>query len=171
VWRCGTCGGPSPEGSWHRFGGTATGALPKVEVDRLSLTQKTLIAWTHGRGIWKISLPPATTTSTSLSGADQTGATITVPSGTEVTDQATLAGKDNSTASGSVTYVWYSDAACTNVVSGPDKHTITTAGTMPASQAVTLNNPGTYYAVASYSGDAGNGASRSHCGDETATVP
>jgi hypothetical protein len=94
-----------------------------------------------------------------------------VPSGTEVTDQATLAGENESTAGGSVTYVWYSDAACTNVASGPDKHTITTAGTMPASQPVTLNNAGTYYAVASYSGDDGNGASQSHCGDETVTVP
>jgi hypothetical protein len=173
VWRCGTCGGPSPEGSWHRLGGTdlASGALPKVEVDRLSLTHNFLIAWTHGRGIWKISLPPATTTSTSLSGAGQTGAKITVPSGTEVTDQATLAGENKSTATGSVTYTWYSDAACTNVVSGPDKHTITTAGTIPASNGVTLNNPGTYHAVASYGGNPDNGASRSHCGDETATVP
>jgi hypothetical protein len=39
---------------------------------------------------------------------------------------------------------------------------------MPASQPVTLGNAGTYYAVASYSGDAGNGASRTRCGDETA---
>jgi hypothetical protein len=61
VWRCGTCGGENPEPSWQRVGGTdlATGALPKVMVDRLSLTSdnKTLVAWTHGRGIWKLSLP------------------------------------------------------------------------------------------------------------------
>ena len=94
-----------------------------------------------------------------------------MPSGSEVTDQATLAGENESTAGGSVTYVWYSDAACTNVASGPHKETITTAGAIPASQPVTLDNPGTYYAVASYSGHPGNGASRSHCGDETATVP
>jgi hypothetical protein len=61
VWRCGTCGGENPEPSWQRVGGTdlATGALPKVMVDRLSLTSdnKTLVAWTHGRGIWTLSLP------------------------------------------------------------------------------------------------------------------
>ncbi len=60
VWTCSTCGGESPQASWERLGGTdlAKGALPKVEVDRLSVTSddKTLVAWTHGRGIWKIGL-------------------------------------------------------------------------------------------------------------------
>ena len=60
VWRCTTCGGQTPVARWQRLGGTslATGALPKVEVDSLSLTSdnRTLIAWTHGRGVWKIAL-------------------------------------------------------------------------------------------------------------------
>jgi hypothetical protein len=61
VWQCNTCGGQSPSASWQRLGGTDldTGALPKVMVDALSLTKddKTLMAWTHGRGVWKISVP------------------------------------------------------------------------------------------------------------------
>jgi hypothetical protein len=62
VWTCSTCGGQSPKARWQRLGGTdlATGALPKVEVDRLSVTSdnNTLMAWTHGRGIWQIGLGP-----------------------------------------------------------------------------------------------------------------
>jgi hypothetical protein len=44
----------------ERLGGDnlASGALPSVEVDQLSVTadNRTLIAWTHGRGIWRINL-------------------------------------------------------------------------------------------------------------------
>lgn len=115
--------------------------------------------------------PQSTTTSTSLSGGGQNGPKITVPSGTSVTDNAALSGQNAGSATGSVTYTWYSDSACTNAVGSPDKETITTPGTVPSSQGVTLTAPGTYYAVASYSGDAGNNASASNCGDETATVP
>jgi hypothetical protein len=60
VWTCSTCGGPNPQARWQPLGGTdpANGALPKVEVDWLSVTSdnRTLVAWTHGRGIWRISL-------------------------------------------------------------------------------------------------------------------
>ncbi len=60
VWTCTSCGGQRPVGRWQRLGGTdtAAGALPKVEVDQLSVTSdgKTLTAWTHGRGIWQITL-------------------------------------------------------------------------------------------------------------------
>ncbi len=60
VWTCSTCGGRGPTPSWRRLGGTnrVAGAIPKVEVDQLSITSdnRTLMAWTHGRGIWKIDL-------------------------------------------------------------------------------------------------------------------
>jgi hypothetical protein len=115
--------------------------------------------------------PQDTTTTTSLSGGGQSGAKITVPAGTSVTDKASLSGQNAGAASGSVTYAWYSDSACTTAVGSPDKETINTPGTIPASQAVTFNTPGTYYAIASYSGDAGNNASAGKCGDETVTVP
>lgn len=114
--------------------------------------------------------PENTTTTTSLSGGGQHGSTITVPAGTSVTDQASLTGQNAGAAGGSVTYTWYSDSGCTNTVGSPDKETIGTPGTIPASQAVTLNTPGTYYAVASYSGDDGNNPSASKCGDETVSV-
>jgi hypothetical protein len=112
-----------------------------------------------------------TTTTTSLSGGGQNGAKITVPAGTSVTDHASLSGQNAGAASGSVTYTWYSDSACTAAIGSPDKETIATPGTVPASQAVTFATPGTYYAIASYSGDAGNNASAGACGDETVTVP
>jgi hypothetical protein len=115
--------------------------------------------------------PQATTTTTSLSGGGQSGANVTVPAGTSVADQATVTGANASAAAGSVTYTWYSDSACSTAIGSPDKEDLTTPGTIPASQAVTFNNPGTYYALAAYSGDAGNSPSASKCGDETVTVP
>jgi hypothetical protein len=60
VWTCSTCGGQDPKAAWQPLGGTdlTRGALPKVEVDWLSVTsdKNTLMAWTHGRGIWQIGL-------------------------------------------------------------------------------------------------------------------
>jgi hypothetical protein len=60
VWTCSSCGGQNVRASWQRLGGNnlSAGALPKVEVDQLSLTSdnNTLIAWTHGRGVWQIGL-------------------------------------------------------------------------------------------------------------------
>jgi hypothetical protein len=111
-----------------------------------------------------------TTLTTSLSGGSQSGATISVPAGTAVTDSSTLAGTNASGATGSVTYNVYSDSACTDLVSGPDVETIATAGTMPDSAAVSLSTPGTYYWQATYSGDSSNSGSTSACGSEVETV-
>ena len=107
---------------------------------------------------------PPTSLTTSLSGGGASGSTVSVPSGTAVTDSATLSGADASTATGTVTYNVYSNSACTVVASGGTPETITTAGTLPASSAVTLSAPGTYYWQASYSGDSENGPSTSTCG-------
>ena len=111
-----------------------------------------------------------TTSTTSLSGGGQSGASIMVPTGTPVTDSATLTGTNASTATGTVTYTVYSDASCTNAVSTGSPQTITTAGTLPASSPVTLPNVGTYYWRASYSGDSHNASSTSSCGAEVETV-
>jgi hypothetical protein len=111
----------------------------------------------------------ATTIATSLSGGGNTGASISVNSGTAVTDSTTLTGANAAAASGTVTYTWYSDSACTVVASAGSAQTITTPGVIPASAPVTLA-AGTYYPVVSYSGDAGNLASSSHCGDEVLQV-
>ena len=114
---------------------------------------------------WTWTLPP-TTLSTSLSGGGQSGVTISVPSGTAVRDQASLAGLNAGSAGGSVTYSVFSDPSCSagSLVAGGSPQPITAAGVLPASALVTLSSPGTYYWQASYSGDAANAASTSGCG-------
>jgi IgGFc binding protein/Bacterial Ig-like domain (group 1) len=111
-----------------------------------------------------------TTLATSLSGGESSGTAISVPAGTAVTDSATLSGAVASAATGTVTYTVYSDSACTRQVGGGTAQSISTPGTLPASGAVTLSTPGTYYWTASYSGDASNLASSSSCGSETVAV-
>jgi hypothetical protein len=91
------------------------------------------------------------TTSTSLSGGGQSGASISVPENTAVSDTATLSGTNASTATGTVTYSVYSDSGCTTAVSSGRAQGITTPGTLPASSPATLSTPGTYYWQASYS--------------------
>ena len=81
-----------------------------------------------------------------------------------MTDTATLTGSNAPTATGTVTYNVYSDAACTVVVNSGTPETITTPGSIPASAAVTLPSAGTYYWQASYSGDTNNLLSASTCG-------
>ena len=116
-----------------------------------------------------------TKVTTSLSGGGKTGASISVPTGTPVTDQATLSGTHASTATGTVTYTVYSNAACTTPVGPSTTQPITTPGKLPASSPVTLTTPGTYYWQASYSGDSANAKSTSPCGTsgevETVTSP
>ena len=111
-----------------------------------------------------------TTTSTSLSGGGQSGASVSVPDSTAVSDTATLSGTNASTATGTVTYSVYSNSGCATVVSTGTAQSITTPGTLPPSSAVRLGTPGTYYWQASYSGDSANAASMSTCGSEVETV-
>jgi tripartite motif-containing protein 71 len=85
------------------------------------------------------------TTSTSLSGGGQSGASISVLEGTAVSDTATVSGTNASTATGTVTYSVYSDSGCSTAVSTGTAQSITTPGTLPASRAVALGTPGTYY--------------------------
>jgi len=123
--------------------------------------------WTPADGSCMGAGSPATqptTVTTSLSGGGQSGTSIPVPAGTAVTDTATLSGTNASTATGTVTYDVYSDSACTVAVSAGTAEAITTPGTLPDSDPVTLSTAGTYYWQASYSGDANNGPSTSTCG-------
>jgi titin len=119
-----------------------------------------------------------TCTNTALSGGGQSGANVSVPAGTNVSESAALLGDNAATANGSVTYTVYSDAACTTAVSTGTPETITTPGTLPASAPVALATAGTYYWQATYSGgDGSNGTSASTCGPSgdvetvTAVVP
>ena len=103
-----------------------------------------------------VTLTPAAgiTITTSLSGGGQSGASISVPIGTAVTDEATLSGA-TSTAGGTVTYSVYSDSACT--ASAASAGTVdVTDGSVPSSNSFSTSTAGTYYWRASYSGDATN---------------
>ncbi len=122
----------------------------------------TIYAYTPGQAL--------TTTSTSLAGGGQSGASISVPENTEVSDTASVSGTNASTATGTVTYSVYSDSDCATAVSTGTAQEITTPGTLPASSAVALSDPGTYYWQASYSGDSANASSLSTCGSEVETV-
>lgn len=115
------------------------------------------------------SLVSGTQITTSLSGGGQSGSTITVPSGTSVTDQATLSGANSATAGGTVTYTVYQAPGCATVFASGGTKTVAN-GVVPASDPVQLNSPGTYNWIASYSGDPTHNPSANACGDEVATV-
>jgi uncharacterized repeat protein (TIGR01451 family) len=86
-----------------------------------------------------------------------------------LSDTATLSG-GTSDAGGTITFMLFSDAACSSQV-GSD----VTVGVDGAddqdypSPSITVNAAGTYYWVASYSGDTNNAASSTTCGDENET--
>jgi len=110
-----------------------------------------------------------TSISTQLVAGEQAGAAIEVPAGAGVVDTSELMGVNAATATGTVTYTVYSDDACTNVFA--DGGTVSVAaGVVPASSPVVFDEPGTYYWVADYSGDAVNNPSAAPCGSETVTV-
>jgi hypothetical protein len=113
---------------------------------------------------------PPTTLATSLSGGGKSGASITVPPGTSVTDAGTLTGTNAASATGTVTYNVYSDSACTKLVSAGTAEKFK-AGTVPHSAPEKFSASGSYYWQAVYSGDANNGTSESPCGSEVETVP
>jgi hypothetical protein len=115
------------------------------------------------------SLISGTQISTSLSGGGQSGTSISVSNGTAVTDSAKLSGVNASSAGGTVSYTVFSDSACATQIASGGTKTVTN-GTVPNSDPVTINTDGTYYWLASYSGDNLNNASSSGCGGETEVV-
>ena len=68
-----------------------------------------------------------------------------------------------------MTYTVYSNDTCSTSAGSGGTVTVS-GGVVPASGAVTLTTPGTYYWQASYSGDTTNAASTSTCGSEVETV-
>ena len=105
---------------------------------------------------------------TVLTSGNTSGAKITVLFGASVTDQATLTGA-SATAGGTVTYTVYRDDECTDEFADAGSKTVTN-GVVPASNAVTFPDAGTYYWQASYGGDAANAPAISPCTDEVLTV-
>src|SRR6266576_1659243 len=109
--------------------------------------------------------PRPTTLTTNVGGPFVLGADGTVA----LSDTATLSG-GTSGAGGTITFMLFSDSACSNQV-GTD---VTTAvngadGKNYTSPPVTGNAAGTYYWVASYGSDSKNAASSSTCGDVNET--
>lgn len=85
----------------------------------------------------------------------------TVRVGTSVTDSATLHSA-TANASGTVMYRIYTNNACTaNMQSAGTKQVVN--GTVPDSDPVTFNTPGTHFWQAVYSGDSLNAAATSTC--------
>ena len=111
----------------------------------------------------------STSVSTVLSGDGVTGASITIPSGATAKDAATLHGPNATSATGTVIYRVYSNAACTTQAVSP-MTTAVAGGVVPKSPSVLLTKVGRYYWRAFYSGDSVNNASASNCGSEILTV-
>jgi hypothetical protein len=124
------------------------------------------VSSTCGSEILTVLAPTATTTVQSAGGVS--GASLTVPKGTAVTDQAHITGTLAASATGTVSYTLYKDNKCT-VPAAPASSVIVTGGAAGASAGV-KPGVGTYYWKASYSGDAVNAPSTSTCGSEVLTV-
>jgi len=85
-------------------------------------------------------------------------------------DTATLAGANTGSAGGTVRYILYSDANCTQSVAGAGGSVAVTAGNVPNSADFTFATEGTFYWQASYTGDASNLGSTSSCADPNEVV-
>jgi hypothetical protein len=113
-----------------------------------------------------------TTTTTIQSTGKALGASLTVPVGTAVTDQALIAGALAKGATGTASYVLYKDSKCT-VPALPGSAAAVAGGLAGASagaSAAVKPPVGTYYWIATYSGDAINAPSASPCGSEVLRV-
>ena len=89
--------------------------------------------------------------------------------GTDLTDNATLAdGTTNPAIGGSITFKLYSDPNCQTQVG--TTQTATVAGNGPYSGTVHVDNAGTYYWIANYTGDANNSATTNGCGEPNESV-
>jgi hypothetical protein len=114
------------------------------------------------------SLPvPAVTTV--LTGGGQAGTKITVPTGTAVTDNATVTAPAGQAVSGRLSYEVYTDSSCSPFTQLKGAGGGLTTGSGPASAALTLA-AGTYYFQASYSGNGVLAPAVSPCGSEVLTV-
>ncbi|MGO9761051.1 MAG: hypothetical protein ACLP1Q_07320 [Solirubrobacteraceae bacterium] len=121
-----------------------------------------------GSEIETVEPPQPTTLTTSLSGGGKSGERVAVAEGVPVQDSATLAGANASSATGTVTYMVYSNSECSNLVA--EAGTVSVSGAaVPPSTAETLA-PGTYYWQATYNGDELHEPSFSECGSEVETV-
>jgi uncharacterized repeat protein (TIGR01451 family) len=109
--------------------------------------------------------PRPTTLTTNAGGPFVLGADGTVA----LSDTATLSG-GTSAAGGTITFMLFSDSACSNQVGSDVTVAVNGAdGKNYTSPPITVNAAGTYYWVASYGSDPKNAASSSTCGDVNET--
>jgi hypothetical protein len=108
-----------------------------------------------------------TTTTTMQTGGGVIGASIPVLKGSPVTDQAKIAGAQAASATGTVTYTLYKDAACKTALSSS---VATVTGGVALPSAPVSPSVGTYYWTATYSGGGLDAASASACGSEKLIV-
>ena len=112
--------------------------------------------------------PLPTTTTTTQSGGGISGASLTVPQGTAVTDQAHIAGAAAASAGGTVTYNLYKDSKCTVAAAAGSVASVVNGVAGPS--AAISPKAGTYYWKVTYGGSATNDGSVSACGSEILTV-
>jgi hypothetical protein len=113
-------------------------------------------------------VPTATATSTVQAGGGVSGASLTLPQGTAVTDQALISGTNAKTATGTVTYNVYKNNRCTVAASAGSVEPVVNGVGAPS--APVKLGAGTYYWQATYSGDTYNSSSTSKCGSEILVV-
>ncbi|MGH3053379.1 MAG: hypothetical protein ACRDL7_00185, partial [Gaiellaceae bacterium] len=85
-------------------------------------------------------------------------------------DSATLSGTVNQTGNGSITFKLYPAADCGGTVLDTETVSVDDNGTFETPTGVVLTNAGTYYWVASFSGDKNNDSATSGCNDEQVVV-
>jgi GDSL-like Lipase/Acylhydrolase family len=106
---------------------------------------------------------------TELSGGGSSGEAIEVTTKTPVTDQATIHGENAAEATGTVEYFVYADEDCEELVKEAGEVEVEGA-VAPASEPVELEEPGTYFWQADYSGDEENPGAVNACGSEILSV-
>jgi hypothetical protein len=112
---------------------------------------------------------PTPTVTTALSGGGQVGTQLTVPQGTAVTDNATIAAPGGVPVTGYLSYEVYTSSTCLPFTQVKGAGGGPTTGSGPASNALALG-PGTYYFQAIYSGNSALSKAASPCGSEILTV-
>jgi uncharacterized repeat protein (TIGR01451 family) len=85
-------------------------------------------------------------------------------------DEATLSGTFRQSGKGSITWTLYPNDDCSGTPLGTDMVSVDDNGTFETPNGVTVDAGGTYYWVASFSGDANNGSATSGCADEPVVV-
>ena len=95
----------------------------------------------------------------------------TITAGGSVTDSATLTGTDLLTASGTVTYQYFTGSGCAGTAIMVGSPVAVSYGLIPTSQSQTFNSAGAFSWNALYSGDAANTGATSSCEPLTVNAP